>query len=177
MPTIARYCLRFGCNGFILAGGNPTNHLNRGKTMKHTTNAGPWTDAENAALVTLYFTMLDHATAGEAYNKAVMIREAQGEAPNTSPTTGIENTLHSAVSKAAPLRDRSRGSIEAKLMNASAAHADLDGAPTMDGYGYRALSNYQKTLKDAMRDALNVRSDDENDDQLGLAEFDRVQSS
>ncbi len=111
--------------------------------MKHTTNAGPWTDAENAALIALYFTMLDHATAGEAYNKAAMIRAAQGE--QTSNQRGGAFT---------PLSNRSRGSIEAKLMNASAAHRDLGGTPTMDGYGYRALSNYQKTLKDAMAAAL-----------------------
>ncbi len=111
--------------------------------MKHTTNAGPWQDHENAALVTLYFAMLDHAIAGEKYNKAAMIRGTQ--------------RASSALCK------RSRGSIEAKLMNASAAHRDLGGTPTMDGYGYRALSNYQKTLKDAMRTKLERRAFDTDD--------------
>ena len=43
-------------------------------------------------------------------------------------------------------------------MNASACHRDISGTVvTMNGYGYRALSNYQKSLKDAMRAALKTR--------------------
>ena len=103
----------------------------------------PWNDAENGALVALYFVMLERAIAGDAYNKAAMIRNEidQPDAPNRLMTY--------------PLADRSRGSVEAKLMNASAAHRDLvPGATTMDGYGYRCLSNYQAALKDAMAAAL-----------------------
>lgn len=122
----------------------------------------PWSDTENAALVALYFVMLDSAIAGRAYNKAGMIREHQGEAPNTSPTTGIENAVHSAISMRAELGNRSKQSIEFKLMNATAAHLDAsDGVggyvTTMDGYGYRAMPNYQASLKDAMREALVSR--------------------
>ena len=97
-----------------------------------------WTHAENEDLVRLYFLMLDRATAGKPYNKAEMIRTAQG-----------------TDEKPGPLHGRTRGSIEAKLMNASAAHRDLDaGAVTMDGFGYRALANYQASLRDAMRAAM-----------------------
>lgn len=89
-----------------------------------------WTGSENAGVAVLYFDMLDLAVSGQAYNKAAMIRNLQ---------KGI-------------LSDRSRGSIESKLMNASAAHADI--APndtTMSGFGYRPLSNYQATLRDAIK--------------------------
>lgn len=113
------------------------------------TKTTPWTPAENAALVRLYFTMLDSATAGRPYNKAAMIREVQ---------TYRQNEQYYGLSK--PLADsgRSRGSIEAKLMNASAAHAKLrPSATTMDGFGYRALANYQAALGEAMLHELERR--------------------
>ncbi len=101
-----------------------------------TTNRTPWTPAENAALVRLYFDMLECATAGCAYNKAAMIRSYQA----------TDNGQHPEA-----LHNRSRGSIEAKLMNATACHRDLvPTAETMDGHGYRALSNYQAALREAM---------------------------
>lgn len=113
-----------------------------------------WTTHENTALVALYFLMFDRVTGGQPYNKAAMIRDAQ--AP-TEPA-GFKSYPYSSE-----LRNRSRGSIECKLMNATAAHRDLLAAipsikqTTMDGHGYRALSNYQAALKDAMRDALMRR--------------------
>jgi len=104
-----------------------------------TTRKAPWSPAENLALARIYFTMLHAAGHGHPYNKAQMIRTAQG-------TDEIPGSLYG----------RSRGSIESKLMNASAAHRDLirdglirDGL-TMDGFGYRALANYQSSLKDAV---------------------------
>jgi len=101
----------------------------------------PWNDAENAALIRLYFDMLGFAVAGHSYNKAGMIRTYQFSDEGKHPEA---------------LSNRSRGSIEAKLMNASAAHRDLvDGATTMDGYGYRCLSNYQAALKVAMNEAID----------------------
>ena len=103
----------------------------------------PWNDAENAALIRLYFDMLGFAVAGHSYNKAGMIRTYQFSDEGKHPEA---------------LAARSRGSIEAKLMNASAAHRDLvDGATTMDGYGYRCLSNYQAALKAAMLEEINDR--------------------
>jgi hypothetical protein len=109
------------------------------------TNRTPWTPAENAALVRLYFRMLDAATTGRPYTKAAMIRHVQ--------------QLPHGRDDAAALANRSRGSIEAKLMNASAAHRDLcPEAETMDGHGYRALSNYQRTLRDAMAEAIARRA-------------------
>lgn len=101
----------------------------------------PWTSAENLALGRMYFTMLHAAAHGHRYNKAAMIRHEQRD---------------NGPGDCGSLTHRSRGSIEAKLMNATAAHRDLmrDGlipeGLTMDGYGYRALPNYQTALKDAV---------------------------
>ena len=113
----------------------------------------PWSDSENHALVALYFVMLDNAVAGKPYNKAAMIRSAQ------------QNPEHASQgSFAGNLSERSRGSIESKLMNASAAHRDVYEAAavypapvTMDGYGYRMLCNYQAALRDAMATAVRLR--------------------
>ena len=113
----------------------------------------PWSTEENAAIVRLYFEMLDAEMHGQRYSKADHIRAVRGE-PQTScwaPTPP-------------PLADRSRGSIEFKLMNASAAHADLMAeAETMHGHGYRALSNYQADLKVAMQASLAERQLDQAD--------------
>ena len=111
-----------------------------------TNKKAPWTPAENLALARIYFTMLHAATNGHPYNKAQMIRTAQG-------ISNREDIPHDAR---APLHYRSRGSIEAKLMNASAAHRDLiaegllAAGPTMATHGYKAWGNYQSTLKDAV---------------------------
>jgi hypothetical protein len=116
------------------------------------TNRTPWTEAENAALSRLYFAMLDAQAAmtehGMTYNKAGMIRHYRGEALGA----WLDGEDHGSLS------NRTRGSIEAKLMNASAAHRDILAAGgianatalTMDGHGYRCLPNYQKALKDAI---------------------------
>lgn len=112
--------------------------------MKTTAKKRPpaWTDAENAALWILYFQMLDAAIAGEAYNKAELIRLYRGD----------------NCDAAGPLAARTRSSIEAKLMNATACHASLrPDSVTMDGHGYRALPNYQAALKVAGRVALSDR--------------------
>jgi len=108
--------------------------------MTTTSKPGPWTDDENAAVIRLYFDMLSLATAGASYNKAGMIRSYQF----------TDEGRHAEA-----LSNRSRGSIEAKLMNCSAAHRDLQPrAETMDGHGYRALSNYQGALRTAMHSEL-----------------------
>ena len=105
-----------------------------------------WTDKENAAVVALYFAMLDHATQGTPYNKRAMIRAE-------SNPQGLPNEQHDF-----PLAQRSKGSIEAKLMNCTAAHKALAPSDeTMEHHGYRPLSNMQAALKTAMRDALERR--------------------
>lgn len=120
--------------------------------MKHTTNAGPWTDAENAANVALYFWMIDAVTAQSRFNKAALIRIAR----NLQKQSDLGYT--NVAGFANQLKNRSRGSIEAKLMNCSAAHRDIDPAAiTMHSHGYRALSNYQASLRDAMYFAMQQR--------------------
>jgi hypothetical protein len=94
--------------------------------------------------------MLDKAIAGQPYNKAAMIREVQ-----------LSWTTHEsgAWKDEPPLQQRSRGSIEAKLMNASAAHLEIaPNAETMATHGYKAWGNYQAALKDAMRAELDTRN-------------------
>jgi len=108
----------------------------------------PWNDTENPAVIAMYFAMLDAAIPGQQYSKAGMIRAARGEQPASPFTEAF----------AGQLSNRSRGSIEFKLMNCSAAHADLvEGATTMHDYGYRALPNYQAALRVAMQSGLDGR--------------------
>lgn len=115
-----------------------------------------WTEAENTAVCRLYFTMLDAVRNRQAYSKAALVRAWQGIEPDAAKLTPADAPY-------APLAARSRGSIEAKLMNASAAHRDYwlangdDKALTMDGHGYRCLGNYQAALYDAMAAAIARR--------------------
>jgi hypothetical protein len=108
----------------------------------------PWTPAENQNCVALYFAMIAAQQTkdefGMAYNKAGMIRHARGEAVGAYMTTVEHGSL----------AERSRPSIEMKLMNCSAIHKDLGATYTMDDYGYRAMPNYQQALKQAMSDYL-----------------------
>lgn len=103
------------------------------------TNRKPWEASENMDLASVYFDMLYAASNGHDYNKAATIRAHQGDDENPGP-----------------LFNRSRGSIEAKLMNASAAHADLmadriiPAGETMATHGYKAWGNYQATLRGAV---------------------------
>lgn len=119
-----------------------------------------WTPAENAALVRLYFAMLDCEHRAIPYSKAAMIRIAMGcpNADDRDPSGGW--------GIAGELTQRSRGSIEAKLMNASAAHGDIvPDAETMAAHGYKAWGNYQATLKTAMADEIERRDIDRLDRQ------------
>lgn len=96
------------------------------------TTRKPWTDAENWSICSLYAMMSLRAVNGMKYNKAAMIREVQGTDENPGP-----------------LHDRSRGSIEAKLMNLTAVLRDLGLTEySMERHGYKALPNYQRALKE-----------------------------
>jgi hypothetical protein len=99
----------------------------------------PWTVEERAAVIRLYMEMSLCVTQGRPYNKAAMIRARQ------LPAFALVN--------------RSRGSIEAKLMNITAALdiiADDEAAPAairaralmqnMGRHGYKALPNMQREL-------------------------------
>jgi hypothetical protein len=117
------------------------------------TRSKPWSDIENGAIAALYFDMLDSAIAGSNYNKAAMIRYAQG---SDDPKDAIHVKTDFIWDT---LGDRSRQSIEFKLMNCSAAHQDLvPGAQcTMHEHGYRAMPNYQAGLKASMQAELMAR--------------------
>lgn len=82
-----------------------------------------WTDHENDACVASYFAMLSQELAGETYNKAAQNRLLQEQ-------TG-----------------RSRGSIEFKLCNVSAAFRGF-GLPVIKGYQPRF--NFQMALAEAV---------------------------
>lgn len=113
-----------------------------------------WTPTENAALAALYFALLDWITDAGAprLNKRALIRYMQGDGDTPTPPSLTE--LRGS------LRARSRGSIEAKLMNASAAHADIaPDAETMAEHGYRPLSRYQSTLRDAIASQMSARGE------------------
>ena len=116
----------------------------------------PWNTEENQAIVALYFRMLDGINrVGEKLNKAALIRVAQhGIGPRDLSHANI-TSVDGFINK---LEARSRGSIEAKLMNCSAAHRDLNPeAETMATHGYKAWGNYQSSLKDEMLLALQNR--------------------
>ena len=108
-----------------------------------------WTPEENAACIALYFRMRKHVDDGANYNKAAMIRAARGENPNP-----LDN-LHGA-----PLANRTRQSIEAKLMNVTACLHDLERSDvSMTAHGYRPLSNYQADLRPMVAGLLAVRDE------------------
>ena len=96
--------------------------------------SGAWTGQEQLDVIELYDQMHRCAMTGEPYNKAKMIRY-------TRDTSRLN----------APLAARSKGSIEMKLMNISAACEAL-GRPdlSMAEHGFRPMKNMQKSLKDAV---------------------------
>ncbi|OCX63718.1 hypothetical protein BFP70_11980 [Thioclava sp. SK-1] len=85
-------------------------------------NSSDWSDIENDAVVASYFEMLSDELSGRSYNKAAQNRALQEQ-------TG-----------------RSRGSIEFKLCNVSAAFVGL-GLPIIKGY--RPRFNFQMSLAEA----------------------------
>ena len=117
---------------------------------------GPWTDDENRAICELYFQMLEIATtAPGAKYKAHMIRAAQG-----TPKPGDEDYTGDASDYAGKLADRSKGSIEAKLMNVSGVLRDLGRDDvSMAAHGYVCMSNYQADLKLTVIGLLAVRDE------------------
>ena len=91
--------------------------------MKKIITRKAWSDSDTAEMIALYNMFLAHQQAGEKYTKAAPIRAL------------------------AEKKGRSKGSIEAKMMNLSAVYRDL-GMEWVTGY--KPLSNYAKSLKDAV---------------------------
>lgn len=108
-----------------------------------------WAPEENGALVALYFSMRGRVDDGVDYNKAGMIRAVRGDNPNR-----LDNVAETI------LENRSRGSIEAKLMNVTAVLHDLGRDDvSMAEHGYRPLVNYQADLKTIVVGLLAVRDE------------------
>ena len=100
--------------------------------------SGPWVYAELVAVIELYDIMHKATMAGVAFNKAKMIRDAR-----------CFNGAHQ------PLIGRSKGSIEMKLMNISAACEAFDRPDlSMAEHGYRPMKNMQQALKDEVEQWL-----------------------
>ena len=95
-----------------------------------------WSRDEVERIVADCFAMLQAELSGKAVNKTEHNRRLQGQ-----------------------LRGRSKGSIEFKHANISAALLHLGDLPTIDGYKPR--SNYQQLLEQVVRDDRdsNVRSE------------------
>ena len=122
----------------------------------------PWNENEQAAIVAAYNAMLAIEATGYKYNKAAINRYLRGEdaktdrgrEPDRLAVNAVFDLRTMAEHKAgvpAPVQPargslaaRSRGSLELKLMNISAARADLK-LPTVKGY--KAAGNYQKSLR------------------------------
>jgi len=112
----------------------------------------PWNDRENAAACSLYFRMLDGTLRTDGrLNKAALIRISRGDPEATaSSATDVDGFR-------CQLTERTRPSIEMKLMNCSAIHKELGAEVTMDDHGYRAMPNYQTALKLAMIEEMKDR--------------------
>jgi 5-methylcytosine-specific restriction enzyme A len=95
-----------------------------------------WTEAENRALCFAWCVMHDAWQAGTKFNKSAIRRELIGtdEAPG-------------------PLHARSNGSVEAKLMNVSAAAVQLGIEPLK---GYKPAPNFQKSLVATLREVRDM---------------------
>jgi hypothetical protein len=99
--------------------------------MKPIINKGKqrvWTEAEINQMLDVYFEMLRLELEGNKYSKAAMVRELAAKIPRT------------------------RGSIEAKMMNASGVLVDA-GRPYVNGY--KPLGNAQGLLRDMVMQRLH----------------------
>ena len=94
-----------------------------------------WTPQEERACARLYVSMVERVESGERLNKAAMIRAAR---------EGV-------------LRDRSRGSVEFKLMNCTTWALKL-GLPVV--VGYAPAGNAAGSLGGLLRDAFAKRGTD-----------------
>jgi hypothetical protein len=107
-----------------------------------TKRSPPWNDQENDAVIALYFAMCTHVDNATEYDSAQLIGMAQGMDTDRNSDLPVW---------AGQLSNRSRGSIEIKLMNVTACLRSLGYAgTTMEQHGYIAMGNYQSTLKPAV---------------------------
>lgn len=100
---------------------------------------GPWTPAENSALVSCYLSMLRMQNAGTAYSK-----------------TAERKRLIGSPEEPGPLAFRSHGSIECKLMNVSGCMQALGRHMVK---GYVPMMNYQAPLMAEVCKQLGISAD------------------
>jgi hypothetical protein len=125
------------------------------------TRGKPWTPDEQAAAIAAYNAMLRATSAGLKFSKAGAIRWLRGDMPrgidrasirkhtdacNAASILGMNHAPSARMLGA--LAARSRGSVEAKLMNISAARAQL-GLPILPGY--KPAGNFQRSLLEAVQ--------------------------
>ena len=105
-----------------------------------------WTPAEQAALIAAYNAMHRADTAGQKYSKAAVNRYLRDDLPAAAaPHVKDIYCCHDLGLKGCrgSLRARSRGSVEAKLMNISGAR-DVLHLPILAGY--KPAPNFQTSL-------------------------------
>jgi len=113
------------------------------------TSGKAWTEAEQAAAITAYNLMLAADNSGTKYNKAAFNRALRSEdTAKDLLSIGAAGWPHDFALGA--LAARSRGAVEAKMMNISAAREKL-GLPILKGY--KAAGNYQRSLETAIQEA------------------------
>lgn len=107
--------------------------------------AGKWTDKENRACVNLYRAMYHIATTRPEQRryKAAMIRIARGEEKEADRELAYNAHLYRGR-----LGDRTKGSIELKLMNVTGAIHALGFSESMAEFGYPPMPKYQQSLED-----------------------------
>ena len=88
-----------------------------------------WSESECIQLIELYSVMYAHQLASEAYSKAALVRGLMADI------------------------ERTKGSIEAKLMNVSGV---LNASGHAYVTGYKPLSNAQKMLADIVKQQFSI---------------------
>jgi hypothetical protein len=105
-----------------------------------------WNYEENTAIAEAYALMAVLQLSGNKFNKSQLIRTLRGESQD------VDAPLFGQCAA------RSRGSIEAKLMNCSAVALEFGLCAALEnGYvkGYKPAPNYQKVLREFLIEALN----------------------
>jgi 5-methylcytosine-specific restriction protein A len=110
--------------------------------------AQPWSEAENLAAVAAYNGMMADDGNGHDYSKARVIRALRG-VPKENEPAAVSLMIFGA------LAGRSRGSIEFKFGNISAARDSLC-LPLLKGY--KAAGNYQQSLRELIKVQTRVHT-------------------
>ena len=119
----------------------------------------PWTEAEQRACIKAYHAML-YRECTHSVNKAAVNRWLRGESKDSDHhviAEAFKENPYWPVSANGALAKRSRGSLEMKMMNISAARAEL-GLPQINGY--KPLGNIQTSLKLMVADEAGLNGRD-----------------